>query len=160
MSINARMLASAVVLVVAVAGCQSSAGPAAPPASPSRAASPSSSSASPTPSSSPSASVASAVFPSWYTAESSGAGILPAGNGSTRSVDPAFTFKVPEGWVNGTDGHGVYGLFRDTPANQAEFVASGGLAHEIFMGPHQSPYFVCDAWEDNRGTTAAEMIAK
>ncbi len=27
------------------------------------------------------------------------------------------------------------------------------------MGPHTSPYFTCDAWEDNRGATAAEMVA-
>ena len=26
------------------------------------------------------------------------------------------------------------------------------------MGPLESPYFVCDAWEDNQGT-AAEMVA-
>jgi hypothetical protein len=159
MSINARTLAGAAVLVMAVAGCQSAAGPATPSASLTPSAPPPPT-ASSTSSSSASATAARAVFPSWYTAESNGAGILPAGNGTSKSFNPGVTFTVPEGWVNGSDEHGVYGLFPDTPANQAEFAASGGLAHEIFMGPHESPYFVCDAWEDNRGATAAEMVAK
>ena len=98
------------------------------------------------------------MFPPWYTGEGNGAGILPAGSQTTKSFVPGSTFTVPEGWVNGGDEHGIYGLFPDTPANQAEFAASGGLAHEIFMGPLESPYFVCEAWEDNRGT-AAEMVA-
>ncbi|HSW41900.1 MAG TPA: hypothetical protein VLM76_05275 [Patescibacteria group bacterium] len=98
------------------------------------------------------------MFPPWYAGESSGAGILPAGSQTTKSFVRRFAFMVPEGWVNGGDEHGFYGLFPDTPANQAEFAASGGLAHEILMGPHESPYFTCDAWEDNRGT-AAEMVA-
>ncbi len=98
------------------------------------------------------------MFPTWYTGERSGAGVLAAGSQTTRSFVPRFTFTVPEGWVNGGDEAGLYGLFPDTPANQAESAASGGLAQEIYMGPLESPYFVCDAWEDNRGT-AAEMVA-
>ena len=72
---------------------------------------------------------------------------------------PRFTFTVPEGWVNGSDEISFFGLFPDTPANQAEFAASEGLANELFMGPHNSPYFICDAWEDNQGATAAEIVA-
>jgi hypothetical protein len=100
------------------------------------------------------------VFPTWFTpSDSTGAGILPAGSQSTRQFSPGFTFTVPEGWVNPSDESGFYGLFPDTPANQAEFGRSEGLAHEIHMGPHNSPYFTCDAWEDNTGTTAAEIVA-
>ena len=102
---------------------------------------------------------ASAVFPPWYAGESNGAGILPAGSQTTKSFVPRFTFTVPEGWVNGGDEPGFYGLFPDTLANQAEFAASEGLAQEIHMGPLESPHLVCDAWEDNRGATAAEMVA-
>ena len=50
-------------------------------------------------------------------------------------------------------------LFPDTPANQAEFARSDGFAHSILMGPHQSPYFVCESFEDNQGATAAEIVA-
>ena len=145
--------------MVAVVGCQSapgngSGGQAAIASSPSptllAAVSPAPS-PSPAASASPSAAPsASAVFPPWYAGESNGAGILPAGSQTTKSFVPRFTFTVPEGWVNGGDEAGFYALFPDTPANQAEFAASGGLAQEILMGPHESPYFVCEAWEDNR----------
>jgi hypothetical protein len=114
------------------------------------------------PSASPSAaSSPSAVFPTWFTAGGSGAaaGVLPAGNATSRSFAPGFAFTVPDGWVNSGDELGFYGLFPDTPANQAEFAASGAFAHEIGMGPRNSPYFVCDAWEDNQGATAAEIVA-
>jgi hypothetical protein len=115
------------------------------------------------PATSPSAAPsANAVFPSWFTpSDDSGtaAGILPAGSQTAKSFVPRFTFTVPEGWVNSGDTAGFYGLFPDTPANAAENAASGNLAQEVFMGPHDSPHFVCDAWEDNRGATAAEMVA-
>ncbi len=113
--------------------------------------------ASPSPSTSPSAS---AAFPAWFTtSDIGGAGILPAGSQTTRSFMPGSTFTVPEGWVNDSDEAGAYRLFPDTPANQAEFAASGGLAQEIQMGPQNNPYFRCDAWEDNQGATAAEIAA-
>jgi hypothetical protein len=104
---------------------------------------------------------ASAVFPPWWTSDGPpmGAGFLKAGSQSTRSFTPRFTFSVPEGWVNDSDEAGVYSLFPDTPANEAEFTRSGALAQAIFMGPLSSPYFVCESVEDNRGATAAEMVA-
>ena len=121
---------------------------------------PASAAPSPTASSSPStAPSANAVFPPWYTGESTGAGILPAGSQTTKSFVPRFTFTVPEGWVNSGDEVGFYALFPDTPANQAEFAASGDIARSIHMGPQNDPYFTCDAWEDNLGTTAAEIVA-
>jgi hypothetical protein len=149
-----RLVLGTSIVVSILAGCGADVGGAASPAvspapSPSLAASAS-------PAAAPSAS---ALFPLWYAGESSGAGILPAGSQATKSFVPPFTFTVPEGWVNGGEEHGFYGLFPDTPANQAEFAASGGLAQEIYMGPLESPYVVCDAWEDNRGATAAEMVA-
>jgi len=114
-------------------------------------------SASASPSTSPSAS---AVFPQWYSNSeiSAAAGILPAGDGTSRAFVPRVTFTVPAGWVNGGDANGYYELFPDTPANQAAFAATGDLAQKIGMAPLKSPYVVCDAWEDNRGT-AAEMVA-
>jgi hypothetical protein len=156
------LVATAAVLVIAVAGIAflgrpSDAGVGAV-ASPTASPAPSpSSAASALPSAAPSAS---AGFPQWYTSEASGgAGILPAGSQTTKSFVPGFTFTVPEGWVNSADEAGFFGLFPDTPANQAEFAGSGDLAQTIHMGPRNDPYFICDAWEDNQGTTAAEIIA-
>ena len=154
------ILAVAAVVVIAVAGIAivgrpsgSGVGGAASPAvSPAA-------SASPSPAASASPSSAPSVYPAWYTGESSGAGILPAGNQTSRAFEPSFTFTLPEGWVNSGDESGFYGLFPDTPANQTEFAASGGLAEEIIMGPKNDPYFRCDAWEDNQGATAAEIVA-
>ena len=90
---------------------------------------------SPTASSSPSAAPSvGVVFPTWYTDEGNGAGILSAGSQTTTSFMPGFTYTVPEGWVNAGDEAGFYGLFPDTPANQAEFGRSGGLAHRSSWG--------------------------
>jgi hypothetical protein len=110
-----------------------------------------------TPSTGPSPS---AAFPAWFTPESGsgGAGILSSGRQTTRSFTPTFTYSVPEGWVNSGDEAGFYGLFPDTPANQAEVARSGDLADAIHIGPRDRPYFVCEGLENNRGT-AAEMVA-
>ena len=108
------------------------------------------------PSASPSAS---AVYPAWFTGERAGAGTLPAGSQTTRKFMPGFRFTVPEGWVNSGDEVSVYGLFPDTPANAAEQAASDGLAHELMVFRYRTPYWICDAWEDHRGATAAEIIA-
>lgn len=149
--------ALAAVIVVAVAGFSILGRP---PGSnvggnPSSAPSPSHGTNSPT----PSASSASAVYPAWYTGDREGAGILPAGNQSTRNFAPAFTFTVPDRWVNVGDSSGAYDLIPDTPANAAEQAASGGLAHEVSAFRFGSPYWYCDAWEDHRGATAAEIVA-
>lgn len=155
-----RVASAAVIGVFVVGGAlyalaPASSGPGAPPptASPTPSAS---SSASASPSTAPSAS---AMFPSWYTDGGNGAGILTAGSQATRSFLPGFTFTVPGGWVNSGDEVGFFGLFPDTPANQAEFAASGDIAQAIHMGPQNDPYFTCDAWEDNQGATAAEIVA-
>ena len=102
---------------------------------------------------------AGASCPEWKTDGcGDGAGTLTAGSHATRGFVPAFTFTVPEGWVNSSDSRDYFELFPDTPTNQAEFARSGALAQSIVMGPHNSPYFVCDAWEDNSGATAAEIV--
>lgn len=111
------------------------------------------------PSVAPSAS-ASAVFPSWYrtTSETTGVGRLPSGTQTVRSFAPAFTYSVPEGWVNAGDEVDFYDLFPDTPTNQAETARSGELANSIHMGPLERPYFVCESVENNTGT-AGQMVA-
>lgn len=158
------LAAIAAVVVIAVAGIAilgrpsgSDVGGAASPAvSPAPSPSPAESS---TPSAAPSTGV---VFPSWYAAsDSNGAGILSAGSQATASFVPAFTFTVPEGWVNPYDDAGYYALFPDTPANATEFAASEGLANDIVMGypPNGGPYYRCDAWEENDGGTATEIMA-
>lgn len=115
--------------------------------------------ASPSAETSPSASPsASAEFPSWYTQGGDGAGILPAGSQTTRSFAPGFTFTVPEGWVNGRDESDFFGLFTDTPANEAEFTRSGALANEILMGPQSSPLCAMDATE-NFLRASADVVA-
>ena len=105
------------------------------------------------PSTSPSAS---AVFPQWYTNReiSAAAGILPAGNATSRAFVPRVTFTVPEGWVNDLDVAIGYGLFPDMKANEAEYALSGEIAQGIFMLSVESPYFFCEAWEKTQGTAA------
>jgi hypothetical protein len=101
---------------------------------------------------------AAAVFPAWYTGERGGAGTLPAGSQRTRTFLAGSTFTVPEGWVNSGDTDDYYTLFPDSSANAAGSAPSGDAAEAILIAPLASPYFICDAWEDNRGT-AAEMVA-
>jgi hypothetical protein len=104
-----------------------------------------------------------ATFPTWYppgaVADANGAGTLSAGSHATRVFSPGFTFTAPEGWVNAYDEPAYFTLFPDTPANQAEYARSDSLAQHIFMGLHSTPWFTCDSLEDNRGATAAEMLA-
>jgi hypothetical protein len=92
--------------------------------------------------------------------------ILPAGSNATKLFTPAFTFTIPEGWINDGDtaatpgGLGYYSLFPDTPANRAEFARTGNAASGMVVVSNlERPWFVCEAWEDNRGATAAEMAA-
>ena len=100
-------------------------------------------------------------LPPWYTTSEppTGAGILAAGSHTTQRFSPGFTFAVPDGWVNDSDSAGYFGLFPDTPANQAQFERTESLAHSIFMGIHPSPWFTCESAETNSGATAAEMVA-
>src|SRR4051794_31784850 len=164
MHTNVKLTATAAAVLLVVVGCQSTSGNAGSGGQPTTASSPGATLASSSPpaaAASPSTtSSARAVFPSWYTDGGNGAGILPAGGQTTTSFVPRFTFTVPDGWVNESDEVGVFGLFPDTPANQAAFASSGNLDNALFLGPLDSPYFVCKAWEDNRGATAAEMVAK
>ena len=152
------LLAVAAVVVIAVAGItilgrpsDSGVGGAVSPAP----------SLSPIPSASPSAAAsASAVFPSWYTPESdsNGAGILPAGSGTTQSFLRGSTFSVPEGWVNEFDTANYYGLWPDTPANQAQFDSFGNLANTILMDVVDTPKgLICDGVGDTVGSNAAEL---
>ena len=125
------------------------------------------SAASPAPSPTPIASAqpttapsASAVFPPWFTAPSDGAGILAPGSQTTRAFLPGSTFSVPEGWVNDTDSVDFYGLFPDTPANEAEFALSEGVGQGIFMGIVDTPGgLICDGVGETHGSTAAELVA-
>ena len=152
------LLAVAAVVVIAVAGItilgrpsDSGVGGAVSPAP----------SLSPIPSASPSAAAStSAVFPSWYSPESdsNGAGILPAGSGTTRSYLRGSTFSVPEGWVNEFDTANYYGLWPDTPANQAQFDSFGNLANTILMDVVDTPKgLICDGVGDTVGSNAAEL---
>ena len=88
-----------------------------------------------------------------------GAGILSAGTHATRSFQPGTPFTVPDGWVNDTDSADFFGLFPDTPANEAEFARSGGPAQGIFMGVVDTPALrICSEVGDTHGSTAAELV--
>ena len=116
---------------------------------------------SPVPSASPStAPSASAVFPDWYPPnDSSGAGILPEGNATTRGFVPGSTVDVPASWVNDIDTSEFYRLFQDTPANEAEFARSEGPAQAIFMGIVDTPSLTpCEGIASTSGSTAAELV--
>lgn len=100
-------------------------------------------------------------LPSWYTPSErpTGPGILPAGNHATQRFSPGFTFSVPEGWVNAADSANFFQLFPDTPVNQAEFAGSKSLAQVFIMAVYPKPWFTCESLENNRGATAADMVA-
>jgi hypothetical protein len=109
----------------------------------------------PTPSASAAPSASSPV-PSGYPIS----GLLPAGNHATKSFEPPFTFTAPEGWINDADTSEYYTLFPDTPENRAEFARTGDSTQGIVVASKlERPYFFCDSWEDNRGATAADMVA-
>jgi hypothetical protein len=149
----AGLAAALIVAVVGYSLLPGTTGPGAPTTAPTPSARPTAeATASPSPS---------AVLPSWYTTSetSSGPGILPAGGHTTRSFKPGFTFSVPDGWVNDTDSVDFFSLFPDTPANQAQFARSEGLAQSMVMAVYPNPWFTCESVENNRGATAAEMVA-
>ena len=100
-------------------------------------------------------------LPSWYTTSETptGPGILSAGSHTTQRFSPGFTFSVPEGWVNATDSRDFFDMFPDSPPNQAEFARSESLAETLFMAVHPTPWFTCESLENNRGATAADMVA-
>ena len=155
------LLAIAAVVVIAVAGIailgrpsNSDVGGAVSPApSPSPESSPSPA-VSAAPSVSPSAN---AVYPAWFTGGTDGAGILPAGSQTTQSFMGGATFTVPEGWVNDVDNPDEYGLFPDTPANEAEYASSRRIAQAIFMTKVDTPWLICEEAGEAKGATAAEL---
>ncbi len=160
MTTPARVAAAAVIGVLAVGGALYALAPGSSgPGGPGPAVSPTPSpppSASASPSTAPSAS---AVFPSWYTGDpEGGAGILPAGEATTRFFQAGTPFNVPEGWVNDLDVPIGYGLFPDSKVNEAEYALTGETAAGLLMVSVESPYHVCEAWEKTRGT-AAERAA-
>jgi hypothetical protein len=137
----------------------SSPGGSGPTRSPSPSPSPSAPSAAPTATVAPTTSP-SAVYPSWLTDHGDGAGILPAGSQTTRQFLAGSTFTVPEGWVNDNDFGLVFGLFPDTPANQAEYAISNGTAQDITLTNRiaNNMGVICDATGLFQGTTASDVI--
>jgi hypothetical protein len=105
----------------------------------------------------------SARYPTWYppaaVADANGAGILSAGSHATLVFSPAFSFTVPDGWVNAYDEPGYFTLFPDTRVNQTEHARSDELAHHVFMGLQNTPWYTCESLEDNQGATAAAIVA-
>jgi hypothetical protein len=102
----------------------------------------------------------SALFPEWWESDGAptGAGILAPGSHSTHAFMPAFTFTVPDGWVNSSDEANFVELFPETPANEEEFTRSGTLTNNIVMGFQSRPWFSCEALESNSGNTTAEVV--
>jgi hypothetical protein len=113
----------------------------------------------PTPSAQPTPAATDAPSPS-ATFAYPPAAIMPAGSHATKVFLPAFTLTVPDGWINDGDAVEYYSLFPDTPANRAEFERTGNPANSMVIASRLArPWFACEAWEDNRGATAAEMAA-
>jgi hypothetical protein len=156
MNTNLRLAAGlATVAVIAVVGWQllpRSNGPGGPTPTPVLTPTPD---VSASPSAAPSAA---ALFPEWYTTEhdSTAAGILPPGSAATRAFVRGATFTVPAGWVNTVDTSEFYGLFGETPANEAEFGLTGNIAQGIFMALVDTPSgLICDAIETSGASSAA-----
>lgn len=70
------------------------------------------------------------------------AGALAAGAHAAQNFQPAFTFTVPAGWVNGADADWGYILYPNTSANEVEFARSGDVAQSIGVG-------AVDGWADD-----------
>lgn len=108
-----------------------------------------------------SSSSAGAMFPEWFTPESGsgGAGVVPAGSVTTRAFLKGSKLTVPDGWVNEVDTAEYFGVFPDTPANEAEFARNKNLAQVIFMGIVDTPALgICGQVGDTHGSTAAELV--
>lgn len=115
---------------------------------------------SPTPTLQPSATAAVTAAPSASATFAYPSTILPAGSHATASFLPAFTFTLPEPWVFDGDTTSYYSVFPDSPANRAEWARTGNPASGVLVASDlDRPYFICEAWENNRGATAAEMLA-
>jgi hypothetical protein len=116
---------------------------------------------SPTPSPSPTPTASpTAVYPAWFSQQSDGAGILPAGSQTTRRFLGGSTFNVPAGWVNDGDYAPVYTLFPDTPANEAEYALSKQTAQNVLLTDRveDNMFAICDATGLFKGGTASEVI--
>lgn len=157
MNTYARLVAAAAaVLVVGVVGWQllpRNGGAGVPTNAPTPSAQPTSPATTPPPPSSP--------FPSGYPIS----GLLTPGSHATEFFQPTFTFTVPEGWIKeadvaeGPSQIGFYALFPDTPANRDQWARTEGAAG-ILIARLNDPYYFCDAWEDARGDTVSEIVAK
>ena len=102
----------------------------------------------------------SAVYPSWFTQQGDGAGILPAGSQTTRQFLGGSTFIVPKGWVNVSDYAPVYTLFPDTPANRAEYMLSKQTAQNVLITDklRHNMFAICDATGLFQGATTSEVM--
>ena len=142
-------IAVTAVLVVAVVGYNllpGTTGPGGPTTAPTPSAQPTAA-----PTAAPSASAAPFAYPS---------GILSPGSHATASFLPAFTFTVAEPWVLEGETISYYILFPDSPANRTEWARTESTANSILIASDlDRPYFFCEAWEDSRGATAAQMVA-
>jgi hypothetical protein len=116
--------------------------------------------AAPTSTPQPSAAAAVTAAPSAGATFAYPSAILPPGSHATASFLPGFTFTLPEPWILDGDSISYYSLFPDSSANRAEWARTGNAGNGILIASDlERPYFVCEAWEDNRGATAAQMVA-
>jgi hypothetical protein len=112
-------------------------------------------------SASPSAAASvSAIYPSWYTQQGDGAGILSAGSQTTRRFLAGSTLTVPEGWVNDGDNAQIYTLFPNSSANADEYALARQTTQNILIAATvaNNMFAICDATGLFQGTTAAEVI--
>lgn len=90
------------------------------------------------------------------------AGALAAGVHATEIFQPAFTFTVPAGWVNGADAEWGYILYPNSPENQAEFARSQDAAQLVSAGAVDGwgdDWSICPGViTDGVATSAAEIV--
>lgn len=114
--------------------------------------------ASPTPTESPAASAT--ARPSQSPVPYPSSGILAPGTHASTSFQPRVSFTLTAPWVLNDDEISSLELFPESAANRAEWARTGNPSSSVGIASDlASPYFACESWENNRGATAAAMVA-
>lgn len=122
---------------------------------------------SPSPSAAPSPSTG-AVFPDWFAndppCDPNCAGRLSAGAHRTQFFEPSLTFTIPAGWINAQDFGNFFGVFPDTPSNEAEFARShdvdqGLSVSQATPGDWADDWGICPGTVSDQVSTSAADIA-
>ncbi len=83
-------------------------------------------------------------------------GALAAGEYQTTTFNPQLSYTVPDGWTNMEDLPGNFWLFQQHDNQEG---ARGGSYLGIYSNVHAAAIDCKEAWQDDVGTTPAELVA-